>query len=123
MIVNLLLISSTMIYASIAQIMLMLKNSKRVLWSAGVTGTAIFVPIPILIFLNIDPLDTGIINNTLWLFTSGFWMAVIDSKVGAILTVFICQLTVVAILNRYLIKQINSAGESATKALFSGKNS
>ena len=116
---TLLLISSTMIYASIAQIMLMLKNSKRVLWSAGVTGAAIFVPILILAILTNSASKTDYIGNTLWLLTIGFWSGVRYSTVGVILTVFLCQLTVVAILNWYLSKQIKSAGESATKALFS----
>ena len=111
----LLFISSTMIYATIAQIMLMLKNSKRALWAMGTTGAAIILPTLILSILSVPA------PNILWLFTSGFWYGVYNHtiSISTVLSVFLCQLIIVALLNWYLVKQVKSAGESATKALFS----
>lgn len=118
----LLFISSTIIYGSIAQIMLMLKNSKRALWAAGATGVTIIIPTLILSILNISASNRDYLASLLWLFTSGFWYGVKNSTVSTILTVFLCQLMIAALLNWYLIKQVKSAGESATKALFSQSN-
>ncbi|AFY53035.1 hypothetical protein Riv7116_0432 [Rivularia sp. PCC 7116] len=109
----LLFVSLIMIYATIAQIMLMLKNSKRTLWAAGTTSALIILPIMIFGVLKIH------ISNFLWLFTVGFWFAAEVSTFPEILTAFVCQLFILGLLNLYLIKQIKFAGESATKALFS----
>ncbi|MEM6751782.1 MAG: hypothetical protein AAF630_02155, partial [Cyanobacteria bacterium P01_C01_bin.38] len=116
----LLFISSTMIYATIAQIMLMLKNSKRHLWAMGTTSAAIILPPFILNILNVYPSKSDFIGSTLWLFTTGFWNSVKHSAVSTVFTVFLCQLAIAALLNWYLVKQVKSAGESATKALFAG---
>ena len=114
----LLFISSTMIYATIAQIMLMLKNSKRHLWAMGTTSAAIIIPVFILSILNVYASNQDFIGTTLWLFTTGFWYGVKHSAASTIFAVFLCQLAIAALLNWYLIKQVKSAGESATKALF-----
>ncbi len=114
----LLFLSSTIIYATIAQIMLMLKNSKRNLWAIGSTSAAIILPALVLSILSIPASSRDFISNTLWLFTSGFWYAIEYSSVNTILTVVIFQFMIAALLNWYLVKQVKSAGESATKALF-----
>ena len=116
----LLFISSTIIYATIAQIMLMLKNSKRHLWAMGTTGAAIIIPVFILSILNVYASREDEIGNLLWLFTSGFWYGIKHSTVSTVFPVFLCQLAIAAFLNWYLVKQVKSAGESATKALFAG---
>ncbi len=117
-----LFISSTIIYATIAQIMLMLKNSKRHLWAMGTTSVAIILPAFILSILNVYASKTDFIGSTLWLFTTGFWYGVKYSTVSTIFAVFLCQLAIAAILNWYLVKQVKSAGESATKALFANSH-
>lgn len=119
----LLFISSTMIYATIAQIMLMLKNSKRHLWAMGATGAVIILPIVVLSILTIPASRSDLIGTTLWLFTSGFWYGVINSNPINIFIAFVCQLAILALLNWYLFKQVKSAGESATKALFASSKS
>ena len=118
----LLFISSTMIYATIAQIMLMLKNSKRNLWAMGTTSAAIILPAFILLILNVYPSKTDFIGSISWLFTSGFWYGVENSAIGTIVFVFLCQLAIVALFNWYLVKQVKSAGASATKALFANSH-
>ncbi|MEL6456835.1 MAG: hypothetical protein AAFQ91_01115 [Cyanobacteria bacterium J06621_15] len=114
----LLFITSTIIYATIAQIMLMLKNSKRHLWAIGTTAAAIILPVFILSVLRVHPSRTNYISSVSWLFTSGFWYGVSNSRISTVLGVFICQLAIASLLNWYLVKQVKSAGESATKALF-----
>ncbi|WP_414622280.1 hypothetical protein [Calothrix sp. CCY 0018] len=109
----LLFVSLIMIYATIAQIMLMLKNSKRTLWAAGTTSALIIVPIIILGTLNVQQ------SNILWLFTVCFWFAAEKSTFPIILSAFLCQAVILGLLNWYLIKQVKSAGESASKAMFS----
>jgi hypothetical protein len=106
-------VSLTMIYATVAQIMLMLKNSKRVLWAAGTTSALIVLPILVLGVLNIQP------ENTLFLFTVGFWFAAEKSTFPTIFAAFACQVVILGLLNWYLIKQVKLAGESATKAMLS----
>jgi hypothetical protein len=55
----------------------------------------------------------------LWLFTVGFWFAAEESPVSMLLSAFLCQVVILGLFNWFLIKQVKSAGESATKALFS----
>ena len=114
----LLFITSTMIYATVSQIMLMLKNSKRHLWAIGTTAAAIILPVFIISILNVQPLKTDYISSISWLFTSRFWYGISNARISTVFGVFICQLAIAALLNWYLIKQVKSAGESATKALF-----
>ncbi|MDY6896948.1 MAG: hypothetical protein SWZ49_02580, partial [Cyanobacteriota bacterium] len=111
--VLLVFVSLMMIYATVAQIMLILKNSKRTLWAAGTTSALIILPIMILGVLNIYQ------SNISWLFTVFFWFSAEQSKFPAIVTVFVCQMLILGLLNWYLIKQVEFLGESATKALFS----
>ncbi len=106
-------VSLITIYATIAQIMLMLKNSKRTLWAMGTTSAIIISPIIVFAILNIQP------ENILWLFTVAFWFTVEQSTVTSIFIAFLCQLVILGLLNRHLIKQVRLAGESATKAMFS----
>ena len=109
----LIFISLITIYATIAQIMLMLKNSKRTLWVMGTVSAAIILPIVVLGILTVHQ------SNILWLFTVAFWFSAEQSMVPNIFTAFLCQVVILGLLNRYLIRQVRLAGESATKALFS----
>ncbi len=106
-------VSLIMIYATVAQIMLMLKNSKRVLWAAGTTSALIILPILVSGFLNIQP------ENIFGLFTVAFWFAAEYCTFPEIFAAFACQVVILGLLNWYLIKQVRLAGESATKAMFS----
>ncbi len=93
--------------------MLILKNSKRALWAMGTTSAVIILPVIILEILYVQP------RNILWRFTIGFWYSVDNSTVATVFIAFLCQIAILGLLNWYLIKQVKSAGESATKALFS----
>ncbi|MCJ8282928.1 MAG: hypothetical protein MJK14_24775 [Rivularia sp. ALOHA_DT_140] len=94
--VLLVFVSLMMIYATVAQIMLMLKNSKRTLWAAGTTSALIILPIMIFGVLNIHQ------SNVSWIFTVAFWFAAKDASLTMILTAFICQIAILGSLNWYL---------------------
>ncbi len=111
--VLLLFISLITIYATTAQIMLMLKNSKRTLWAMGTTSAIIILPIIVFAILSIQP------ENILWLFTFAFWFTAELSTVTSVFIAFLCQIVILGLLNWHLIKQVRLAGESATKAMFS----
>ena len=113
------LINLITIYASIAQLMLMLKNSKRGSLSMGTTAVAVTLPILIASILSFSISNTSDTDTTLWLFTIFFPFGFANTTAIKVVSVFICQLAILALLNWYLIKQVKSLGESATKAMFS----
>lgn len=112
-----LFITLMMIYASIAQLMLMMKTSKRSLWAIGTVAAVMFLPPMILQFLSIYPSK----NATLWLFSSFPWAGVEYASTTTIVLAILGELSVLALLNFQLTKQVKLAGESATKALLVGR--
>jgi ABC-2 family transporter protein len=108
-----LFITLMMIYATIAQLMLMMKSSKRSLWAIGTVAAVIFLPPMILQFLTIDPSK----NAGLWLFSSFPWSGVEYASTTTIFMAFLGELSVLVLLNFQLTKRVKLAGESATKAL------
>jgi hypothetical protein len=60
-------------------------------------------------------------NPTVWLFSTFPWSAIQYSGVTTIFMAFLAQLSVLALLNFQLTKQVRLAGESATKALLAGR--
>jgi ABC-2 family transporter protein len=111
-------ISLIMIYATIAQIMLLIKTPKRSLWTIGTVGAAISLPSLILSLLQV-----GISNqqNILWLFSSTPWYGIEHSAATTIFMATLANFTVLALLNFQLTRQVKLAGESATKALLAGR--
>ena len=112
-------ISLTMIYGTIAQIMLMQKNSKRNSLAMGTTAVSITLPILIASILSFSISNTSHTDSTLWLFTIVFPPGFANTTAIKVFSVFTCQLAILGLLNRYLIKQVQKLGESATKAIFS----
>ncbi|MBD2505845.1 ABC transporter permease [Nostoc muscorum FACHB-395] len=110
-------ISIIMIYATIAQLILLLKTPKRSFWAIGTIGTVTFLPPMILEFLGISAWK----HPTVWLFSTFPWSAIQYSGVTTIFMAFLAQLSVLALLNFQLTKQVRLAGESATKALLAGR--
>ncbi|MBD2524006.1 ABC transporter permease subunit [Nostoc sp. FACHB-133] len=110
-------ISIIMIYATIAQLILLLKTPKRSFWAIGTIGTVTFLPPMILEFLGISSWK----HPTVWLFSTFPWSAIQYSGVTTIFMAFLAQLSVLALLNFQLTKQVRLAGESATKALLAGR--
>jgi hypothetical protein len=110
-------ISLMLIYATIAQLMLLIKNRKRYFWAIGTLSTAISLPPMILAFLGVSPAN----NSLVWLFSSFPWAALEYSEMTTILIAFLSQLGVLAVLNFQLTRKVKILGESATKALLAGR--
>lgn len=110
-------ISIIMIYATIAQLILLLKTPKRSFWAIGTIGVVTFVPPIILEFLGISFWK----YPTIWLFSTYPWAAIQYSGATTIFMAFLAQLSVLALLNFQLTRQVRLAGESATKALLAGR--
>ncbi|MDZ8264226.1 ABC transporter permease subunit [Nostoc sp. ChiQUE01b] len=110
-------ISLMMIYATIAQLILLLKTPKRSFWAIGALGAAIFLPPTILEFLGISSWK----YPTVWLFTTFPWTAIEHAGITTVFMALLADLSVLALLNFQLTRQVRLAGESATKALLAGR--
>ncbi|MEH2291531.1 ABC transporter permease subunit [Nostoc sp.] len=106
-------INLMMIYATIAQLILLLKTPKRSFWAIGTLGSVIFLPPMILEFIGISSWKYSII----WMFTTFPWTAVENAGATTIFMALLADLSVLALLNFQLTRQVKLAGESATKAL------
>ncbi|MDZ7959390.1 MAG: ABC transporter permease [Aulosira sp. DedQUE10] len=112
-----LFISLMMIYATLAQLMLLMKTPKRSFWAIGTVGAAIILPPIFLGLLNITPKE----NPVAWLFSTYPWAGLEHSATIAVFQALIVDLSVIILLNIQLTKQVKLAGESATKALLAGR--
>ncbi|WP_017655568.1 ABC transporter permease subunit [Fortiea contorta] len=112
-----LFITMMMIYATTAQLTLLMKNRRRSLWAIGIIGSAILLPPTILQFLSIQPGE----DAKLWIFSTFPWPAINYASQTTIFMAILAEFTVIALLNFQLTKQVKLAGESSTKALLSGR--
>ncbi|MFM6136783.1 MAG: ABC transporter permease, partial [Sphaerospermopsis kisseleviana] len=99
-------LSLMLIYATIAQLMLLMKNPKRYVWAVGTVGVAMFLPLIILSVLGISPSE----NPTLWLFSSFPWGAIEYTQTTTIFMALLADFTVVALLNFQLNRKITILG-------------
>jgi len=110
-------LSLMLMYATIAQLMLLMKNPKRYVWTVGTIGVAMFLPSIILSVLGVSPSQHPI----LWLFSTCPWAAIEYTQTTTIFMALLAELTVVALLNFQLNRQVKVLGESATKALLTAR--
>ncbi|NET72046.1 MAG: ABC transporter permease, partial [Sphaerospermopsis sp. SIO1G2] len=110
-------ITMMLIYASIAQLMLLMKNPKRYLWAVGTVGAVITFPPVILSVLRIYPGN----NAAAWLFSSFPWPAIDEATISTMFMALLFDFTVVALLNWRFNKRVQVLGESATKALLASR--
>ncbi|GBE90631.1 ABC transporter permease subunit [Nostoc cycadae] len=110
-------ITLAMVYATIAQRMLLLKTPRRTLFAIATTGTVMFVPPIIFGLLNITPEA----NSVFWLFSNFPWVGLEHSATVTVFMSLLAEFTVLALLNLHLTNQVKLAGESATKALLAGR--
>ncbi|MFB2770959.1 ABC transporter permease [Pelatocladus sp. BLCC-F211] len=108
-----LFICMVMIYATIAQIMLLMKTSKRTAWAIGTIATVMFLPPMFLGMLSLNP-DK---HSTLWLLSSFPWAGLEYTTSTTVFIALLSELSILGLLNLQLKRQIKIAGESATKAL------
>jgi hypothetical protein len=106
-----------LMYATIAQLMLLMKNPKRYVWTVLTIGVAMFLPSIVLAVLGVSPSKHPI----LWLFSTCPWAAIEYTRTTTIFLALLVELTVVALLNFQLNRQVNVLGESATKALLTAR--
>jgi hypothetical protein len=112
-------VSLMLIYATIAQLMLLIKKKKRSPWAAGTVGAAIFLPPLFLGMSGINPYD----NPTPWLFSTFPWAGIEHAATTTIFMALLSEWGVLVLLNLQLTRQLQRAGESASKALFAGRPS
>lgn len=113
-------LSIILIYAAIAQLMLMMKTPNRGIWTTGIIFAAIILP-PSL--LNVLSIVSGQNGGGLWLFTAFPWNYVMrHASVGLVLQTFLIQVIILGGLNWQLTRQLRLAGESASKALVAGRS-
>jgi hypothetical protein len=76
-----------------------------------------FLPSIVLAILGISPSKHPI----LWLFSTCPWAAIEYTQTTTIFLALLAEITVVALLNFQLNRQVKVLGESATKALLTGR--
>jgi hypothetical protein len=108
------------IYATVAQLMLLMKAPKRAAWAAVSVGLLIVLPPLILGLLSMNPIENP---SVLWLFSAFPWAAVEYTTGMTVFLSIIGQSLMVGLLSLQLTRQLRKAGESSTKALLSGRRS
>jgi hypothetical protein len=106
-------ITMMMIYATIAQLVLLMKTRKRTMWAIGILAVVMYLPAIILLLLGDSPAK----NPTLWLFSSFPWVGIKYTATPTIFVAFLVELSLLILLNIQLKRQVRILGESATKAL------
>ncbi|MBE9125856.1 MULTISPECIES: ABC transporter permease subunit [unclassified Coleofasciculus] len=109
-----------LVYAAIAQLMLLMKTPKRAIWTAGTLVVISLLPPLILTWLSISPGNDG---GGLWLFTLYPWEALSYASEMLMLQVLLIEWIAVGGLCIVLTRQLRKVGESATKALLAGRSS
>ncbi|WP_413166601.1 hypothetical protein ACL6C3_07820 [Capilliphycus salinus ALCB114379] len=102
--------------ASLAQLALLMKTSKRVLWTPVMVGSVLTLPLMVCFFLGFEPNQ----NPFPFLFSPFSFVTVQYASASLILTAIVSQSMFTILLNLRLTRQLKKAGESTTKALFSG---
>ncbi|MBH8555101.1 ABC transporter permease [Nostocaceae cyanobacterium CENA357] len=111
-----LFISLMMIYATLAQLILLMKTPKRSALAIATIGALLFLPAMFLQLLGVAPNK----NSIAWLFSTFPWAGIEHSAATTVFMALLAELSVFALLNFQLTKQVKLAGESATKALLTG---
>lgn len=110
-----------LIYAVLAQLMLFMKVRKQAIWAASVLGGVTFLPPIVFSLLSLTPakiqgLWLGTIFPAFW-----SWEALASASVTTLFQTLLVQWTALILLNFKLNKQLQRAGESASKALLAGR--
>jgi hypothetical protein len=111
--------SLMIIYATIAQLMLLMKTNKRSLWTAGTIGALVVLPPMTLALLGVQPSE----NAMLFLFSTFPWAAIEYTATTTTIMALLGEWSALVLLNLQLTRQVQRAGESASKALFAKRPS
>lgn len=103
-----------LIYAAIAQLMLLMRTAKRVLWASGTVGLAILLPL----FLSVPFIASDSIPG-LWLFTAIPYLDRLSTT--KVFWGVLGQWSLLGLLSLQLTRQLRQAGASSTKALLASR--
>ena len=109
--------SVILIYATFAQIMLLMKTKKRGIWSAGTVTLMVVLPVFLFALFRIDPHTI----SEAWLFSALPIIATEHASLTAILFSMLAQWLAIAITGVQMTRQLRQVGESATKMLLAGQ--
>ncbi len=107
-----------LIYATLTQLMLLMKTKKRALWAASTVVAGSLLPPMILSFMSIYP---GQNWGGWWLFTLFPWDGVKSASAVLFAQALFVQWSILGVLSWQLSRQLRRAGESESKALFAGR--
>lgn len=114
-----LMVSTIAIYGAIAQLMLFMRTQKQAVWAAGALGAAIVLPPLVFAVLSIGSAKPPF---ALWLFSAFPWVAIMENTaITTVCMAILGQFAILALLNMRLSRQLQQAGESATKALLADR--
>lgn len=105
-----------LIYAVLAQLMLLIKNNKRAIWAASSIGIAMIFPLLLLGIFQVNPDYVP----ELYLFTPLPFLGTEYISLNGFLGVVLSHSSIIAALTWKLKQQLRLAGESQTKALLAG---
>jgi hypothetical protein len=106
-------------WAVIAQLILLMKTPKRGIWAAGILFAVTVLPPMVLGLLSVKDYPAA----WPWLLSSMSFLAVKNTEATSVMVSFALfgQALVLALSHLQLIGQLRHAGESASKALLTGK--
>lgn len=109
-------LSLLLMYAAIVQLILFMKNSRRVLWATAIMGTVILLP-PILLFMLFMGSRIELLSNLQ--FFAVFPLISLESvSATTVFLGFLGQWAITVGLTLLLVRQLRQAGASTSKALF-----
>ena len=107
-------INFILIYAAIAQLLVLMRTQKQALWVTGTIGTVSLLPPLILSLLSLHPHEAP----TLWLFTPFAWAAIEQASTVTIFLSILGQWGILTLSAFQIVRQLRQVGESNSKALF-----
>ena len=112
-------VSLISIYALIAQLMLLMRTSKRNIWAASAVGLAIVLPIILFLVLTVNPERFPFA----WMFSILPLLGIESANAPTVLMAFLSHLVIIAGLSFSLKRQLAIAGRSASKDFLARQSS
>jgi hypothetical protein len=109
--------SLILVYAAIAQLLVFMRTQKQALWITGAIGAAVALPPAILSLLAMSPEKAP----GLWLLTPFTWTSIEHASTSTIFLALLGEWSIFTLCTLQMTRQLQKAGESASKALFSSR--
>jgi hypothetical protein len=106
-------VSTLLIYAGIAQLMLMMKTKMRTIWAASIIASLLMLPIALAALFEISP------SSNSWIFLFSFMPAVATQYIATshIAIALMGEWLAIVLINLQITRQLRLAGASNTKIL------